>query len=137
MLPLLNNLVGIFWMRFASAHVYLLTQMVPSSPPPPFSYVSVSGIVCGWSGGHSGNYFSLLHNNILYNLRLPVLLQLRDPNSDFNNVLLKKGVKCCLYITFLDAANFTCTCQWVTDKYTLVEVQQQWPSELDKYHMTP
>jgi len=48
-------------MRFSSAHFYLLTQMVPTSPPPPFGYVSVPGIVCGWSGGHSGNYFSLLH----------------------------------------------------------------------------
>lgn len=57
MLPLLNNLVGIFWMRFSSAHICLLTQMVPPSPPPPFAYVSVLAIVCGWSGGHLGNYF--------------------------------------------------------------------------------
>lgn len=44
-------------MRFLPAHIYLLTQMVPPSPPPPFGYVSVLGIVCSWSGGHSGNYF--------------------------------------------------------------------------------
>lgn len=68
---------------------------------------------------------------------LPVLQQLRDPNSDFNNVLLKRQVKCCLYIMFLDKANFICTCQWPADKYTLVDVQLHWASELDKYYKTP
>lgn len=57
MLPLLNNLVGIFWARFSMAHIYFLTQMVPPSPPPPFVYVIVPGIVWGWSGERSSNYF--------------------------------------------------------------------------------
>lgn len=44
-------------MRFSAEQVYLLTQMIPPSPPPPFGYVSMPGFVCGWSGGHSSNYF--------------------------------------------------------------------------------